>query len=286
MAYPFLPVNPSCSNVVINDPCGCSSVISNTGCNNNLCGTNLTASSTIVYNGPVLACTSAEPCDTLNVIFQKFDSIICNLLSQINTLTVQVNNISIQILNINSEIITINNELNQCCTTTTSTTAVPTTTTTSSSTSTSTTTSSSTSTSTSTSTTTAIPTTTSTTTVAIDCIFEGYAEEVTTTTTTTAVPTTTTTSSSTSSTTTTTTTVEPTTTTTTTSTPSPQCYNVEVYPPVFNPGTFHIVEYIDCLGDPQTISVPDGGDMVPICAREITSNNNNGATNTTGICTL
>ena len=123
MAYPFLPVNPSCSNVVINDPCGCSSVISNNGCNNNNpCSTNLTASSTIVYNGPVLACTSAEPCDTLNVILQKFDSIICNLLTQINTLTVQVNNITNQILNINSDIVTINNTLDQCCNVTTTTT--------------------------------------------------------------------------------------------------------------------------------------------------------------------
>jgi hypothetical protein len=73
--------------------------------------------------------------------------------------------------------------------------------------------------------------------------------------------------------------VAPTTTSTTTSTSSPQCYNVEVYPPVFNPGTFHTVEYLDCLGDPQTVNVPDGGSMVPICATEITSNNNNGATN-------
>jgi len=127
MEYPFLPVNPSCSNVVINDPCGCSSVISNSGCNNNdPCSTLITASSTIVYDGPVLSCIIAEPCDTLNVILQKIDSIICNLLTQINTLNIQVNNIAAQVLNINSEIITINNTLDQCCTTTTTTTTIPT----------------------------------------------------------------------------------------------------------------------------------------------------------------
>jgi hypothetical protein len=130
MSYPFLPVNPCCTDVVINDPCGCNSVITNTGCNNNNpCSTHLTASSTIVYDGPALSCTTAEPCDTLNVILQKIDEIICNLLTQINILTVQVNNITTQIITINGDIININNQLDVCCnvtTTTTSTTiAVP-----------------------------------------------------------------------------------------------------------------------------------------------------------------
>ena len=127
MAYPFLPVNPSCTDVVINDVCGCSSVITNSGCNtNNPCSTILTASSTIVYNGPALTCTTAEPCDTLNVILQKIDEIICNLLSQISTLTTQVNNINSQVVIINNDIINIYNTLDVCCTTTTTTTiAIP-----------------------------------------------------------------------------------------------------------------------------------------------------------------
>lgn len=554
MAYPFLPVNPSCGTVVVNDVCGCNSVVTNSGCNNNNpCSTNLTASSTIVYNGPVLSCIIAEPCDTLNVILEKIDSIICNLLTQINILTIQVNNITTQIITINGDIINIYNQLGECCTTTTSTSSTSSSTTTTSTTlhpcenfsltntgstpvaiiitncntdeqepiilmpgdtnicvitdspltvpgtiivtpngpctpptsSTTTTTSSSTSTSTSsttTTTTTAIPcecltfentdinphfigftdcngvsleteifanetsqfcgccgyadsplvfitigadcvdgfcvgistTTTTTTTSSIDCTFDGSAEEITTTTTTTtlcvrpgglvtvsyfntytyndvivdytgslieacnacnfiknnildiqqetslfgqsgsftigqyvyaglftdclplangfyitdhefceiaeivdgyivditnceiipitttttttvalecsfigsAQEVTTTTTTTITPTTTTTTTIEPTTTSTTTSTPSPQCYSVEIYPPVFNPGTFHTVGYLDCLGNPQTINVPDGGSMVPICSRQITSDNNNGATNTTGICTL
>jgi hypothetical protein len=130
MAYPFLPVNPCCTDVVLNTPCGCSSTITNSGCNNNdPCSTHLTASSTIVYDGPVLPCIVAEPCDTLNVILQKIDEIICNLLTQINYLTNQVTNITNQIIMINGDIINIYNTLGECCgattTTTSTTTAAP-----------------------------------------------------------------------------------------------------------------------------------------------------------------
>jgi hypothetical protein len=127
MAYPYLPVNPCCTEVVLNDPCGCSSTIINGGCNNP-CGTNLTASSTIVYDGPALSCTTAEPCDTLNVILQKIDEIICNLLTQINILNIQITNIKNQIINIEGDIINIYNQLGECCTTTTSTSSTSTTT--------------------------------------------------------------------------------------------------------------------------------------------------------------
>jgi hypothetical protein len=130
MSHPYLPVNPCCTEVVLNSPCGCSSTITNGGCNDNPCGTHLTASSTIVYDGPVLSCTTAEPCDTLNVILQKIDEIICNLLTQINILTIQVTNITEQITIINGDIINIYNQLGTCCTTTTSTSSTTTTTTT------------------------------------------------------------------------------------------------------------------------------------------------------------
>lgn len=130
MAYPFLPVNPCCTDVVLNTPCGCSSTVTNSGCNNNNpCSTHLTASSTIVYDGPVLPCIVAEPCDTLNVILQKIDEIICNLLTQINYLSNQVTNITNQIIMINGDIINIYNTLGECCgattTTTSTTTAAP-----------------------------------------------------------------------------------------------------------------------------------------------------------------
>jgi hypothetical protein len=166
MAYPFLPVNPSCGTVVVNNVCGCSSVVTNSGCNNNdPCSTTITASSTIVYNGPILSCIIAEPCDTLNVILQKIDEIICNLLNQINALNIQVNNITNQIININNEIVNINNTLDVCCTnvttTTTTTTAAPTTTTTTTAAPTTTTT------------TTAAPTTTTTTTTT-NCVCMQY----------------------------------------------------------------------------------------------------------------
>ncbi len=130
MAYPFLPVNPCCTDVVLNTPCGCSSVMTTSGCNNNNnpCSTHLTASSTIVYDGIALSCIVAEPCDTLNVILQKIDEIICNLQTQINYLTNQVTNITNQVININGDIINIYNTLDGCCsatTTSTSTTVRP-----------------------------------------------------------------------------------------------------------------------------------------------------------------
>jgi hypothetical protein len=126
MSYPFLPVNPCCTDVVLNDPCGCTSTLPNTGCGKSQCGTNVILSSNVLYNGPVLDCIIAEPCDTLNVILQKIDEIICNLLVQINTLNIQVANITTQIININNQIININNTLDECCgaTTTTTTTAI------------------------------------------------------------------------------------------------------------------------------------------------------------------
>lgn len=128
MSYPFLPVNPCCTDVVLNSPCGCTSTLPNTGCGQNPCETNITLSSNVLYNGPALDCIIAEPCDTLNVVLQKIDEIICNLLTQINTLNLQVESISTQLVQINSNIITINNTLDTCCqvvTTTTTTTAAP-----------------------------------------------------------------------------------------------------------------------------------------------------------------
>ena len=47
MSHSFLPVNPCCTDVFPNIPCEC------TNCNNNLCGTNVTLSSNIIYNGPI-----------------------------------------------------------------------------------------------------------------------------------------------------------------------------------------------------------------------------------------
>jgi hypothetical protein len=127
MSNTYLSVNPCCTEVVLNDPCGCSSTITHTGCNNNPCSTNLTISSSIVYDGPLLNCIVAEPCDTLNVVLQKIDQIICNLLLQISGLNTQVNNLTNQVISINSNITNIFNTLDVCCsvTTTTTTTLLP-----------------------------------------------------------------------------------------------------------------------------------------------------------------
>jgi len=122
MAYPYLPVSPCCTDVVLNSPCGCSSTITNSGCgSNDPCGTNVILSSNVIYNGPNLPCIIAEPCDTLNVILQKIDQIICTLLGQITTLQTQVNNITTEILIINNDITNIYNTLDVCCVTTTTT---------------------------------------------------------------------------------------------------------------------------------------------------------------------
>jgi hypothetical protein len=115
MAYPYLTVNPCCTDVILNSPCGTTDP----------CSTHLTISSTIVYDGPLLPCIVAEPCDTLNVILQKIDEIICTLLSQINTLNNQVTNINSQLITINNDITNIYNVLDYCCVTTTTTSAPP-----------------------------------------------------------------------------------------------------------------------------------------------------------------
>lgn len=125
MSYPYLSVNPCCTDVVLNSPCGCTSTITNSGCgSNDPCSTHTVLSSNVIYNGPILPCIIAEPCDTLNVILQKIDQIICTLLGQITTLQTQVNNINAELLIINNQITNINNTLDVCCviTTTTSTT--------------------------------------------------------------------------------------------------------------------------------------------------------------------
>lgn len=105
----YLPVNPCCSNVVINSPCGC-----NESCNSttNLCGTNGHLSSEVVYNGPTLPTTGVEACDTLNVALSKIDEVLSALLTQQALNTAQINAITEQINNINSQITVISNT---CC---------------------------------------------------------------------------------------------------------------------------------------------------------------------------
>ena len=134
MSHYFLPVNPCCTNVV--NPCGCSSTTSNTG----PCNTTLTASSTIAYDGLALSCTTIEPSDTLNVVLQKIDEVMCNLLGQINTLTTEVDSLNSQITTINGDIIYINNILDVCCPNVTTTTSSSSTSTSTSTTTTTTTT--------------------------------------------------------------------------------------------------------------------------------------------------
>lgn len=106
MAYPFLPVN----------TCGCTATVSscNNSCNDN-CTSNPILSSNIVYNGPALTCTTIEPCNTLNIVLQKIDGIICDLVLEVNTLNALVITITDQIETINNNITSINNTLDVCC---------------------------------------------------------------------------------------------------------------------------------------------------------------------------
>jgi len=56
------------------------------------------------------------------------------------------------------------------------------------------------------------------------------------------------------------------------------CKNIEIYPPVLSTGS-HTITYINCSGVSQNLSIANGGTMVTICTRGITSDNLNGLTN-------
>jgi len=107
MAY--LPVNPCCTDVVLNSPCGCTS---NCNCSTNSCGTNGSLSSTVVYDGPTTPCTNIEACDTLNVALSKIDALLCALQVQQVKNTQEIAAMKAQIIDINNQITNINNN---CC---------------------------------------------------------------------------------------------------------------------------------------------------------------------------
>jgi hypothetical protein len=109
MAY--LPVNPCCTGVVLNSPCGCSSTC-NCNSTTNPCGTSGALSNTIVYNGPTLPGSGVEACDTLNVALSKIDEVLVQLKNQVANNTAAISSITEQIIDINAQIVTINNN---CC---------------------------------------------------------------------------------------------------------------------------------------------------------------------------
>ena len=65
-------------------------------------------SKSITYNGPILPCSNAEPCDDLNVVLSKIDELLCVLKNQ------QTSNTS-DIAAMKQQIIDINNTLTSCC---------------------------------------------------------------------------------------------------------------------------------------------------------------------------
>jgi hypothetical protein len=158
--------------------------------------TTIVGTSGISYDATPLTCTGVSTCDGLNLIFSKFDTIICSVIDDVDEITTNIINLNEQLVIITDDIVNINEQLNICCPTTTTTTTVPPTTTTTSS-STTTTTSSSTTTTTSSSTTTTTSTTlppTTTTTSSSSTSTTSTSTSTTTTTSTSSTTTTTTTS--------------------------------------------------------------------------------------------
>ena len=202
--------------------------------------------SVISYNGTPLPCTDVKTCDDINTILNKFNNIICSVTDSVNTLTEEITNITEDLMIITEDVENINDQIFICCPIcdfTITATELP------------------------------VCDFTATATELPTCNFTGSVNQL-------PDPTTTTTSSSSTSTSTSTTTsTSSSTTTTTTTSQLLLCFQAEVYPPIFNPGTFHTVQYLDCYGNPQIVNVPDGGTMVTICYTGIVSDNNNGLTN-------
>jgi hypothetical protein len=206
--------------------------------------TTIIGTSAVSYDSTPLPCTDVKACDDLNTILAKFDNVICSAIDSVNNLSEDIMNITEDLMIITEEIENINNQIFICCPIcdfTVTATELP------------------------------VCEFTATATELVDtCSFTGEADQL-------PNPTTTTTSSSSTSTSTSTSTSSSTTTTTTTNIPL-LCFQAEVYPPIFNPGTYHVIQYLDCNGNIQVESVPDGGEMVTICYTGIVSDNNNGVT--------
>lgn len=92
--------------------------------------TTIKGTSVVTYNDSPLPCTDVNTCDKLNIIFSKFDSIMCNIKATVDVVTENIINITEDIMLITEEINNINNQLDLCCSVTTTTTSSTSTTTT------------------------------------------------------------------------------------------------------------------------------------------------------------
>jgi hypothetical protein len=118
----YLPVNPCCTEVVSTTNCNQVYQISNYGCVKNICKSNFPVTSDIIYNGIELTCTLIAPCDTISVVLQKIDAILCSLNNQIISLNEQIVELTENITEAENDITVIFDTLEDCCTTTTTTT--------------------------------------------------------------------------------------------------------------------------------------------------------------------
>lgn len=86
--------------------------------------TTIKGTSAVTYDSTPLPCTNVSTCDGLNEVLNKFDTIICNITSDINILTEDITNLTEDVMLISEDITIIYDQLEICCPTTTSTTTL------------------------------------------------------------------------------------------------------------------------------------------------------------------
>lgn len=90
--------------------------------------TTIKGTSAISYDSTPLPCTGVTTCDGLNTILAKFDTVICDVKANVDSLTEDIITITEDVMIITEDVIDIQNQLNICCTTTTTTSSTSTTT--------------------------------------------------------------------------------------------------------------------------------------------------------------
>lgn len=77
--------------------------------------TTIKGTSAISYDSTPLPCTGVTTCDGLNTILAKFDTVICDVKSNVDILTEEIVDITEDLMIITEDIINIQNQLEICC---------------------------------------------------------------------------------------------------------------------------------------------------------------------------
>ena len=77
--------------------------------------TTILGTSAVTYDSTPLPCTDVNTCDGLNTILSKFDTIICDVKSNVDILTEEIIDITENIMIIGEDIINVYNQLDICC---------------------------------------------------------------------------------------------------------------------------------------------------------------------------